>query len=265
MGIVENEYGHLGEGESIGGQVCPFCEGGSGRDRSFSVTRERGKLLYICHRASCGERGAVRIGKPGYPSPSRSKPARTFLTRPDDIPQKVLEYLHTKYLLSPERLAVHGVGWTTSYSSEGRGRLYLPVYGRRMEQRGYTCRSLDGEVPKSLHFKYADDSSKMAWSRVSPPGSVCVLVEDQLSSYRAAPYVQCAALLGTSLSRQDVDELKRAACSTIYLALDKDATTTAVKTVLGLRSFLPIKVLRLSKDLKDSSEEGVRDLLTELS
>ena len=48
----------LADGETAGGLLCPRCSGGTSKEHSFSVTKTRGKLLYHCHRATCGYSGA---------------------------------------------------------------------------------------------------------------------------------------------------------------------------------------------------------------
>lgn len=44
------------------------------------------------------------------------------------------------------------------------------------------------------------------------------------------------------------------------MALDNDAINTAVKHVIKWRSILPMKFVRLTKDIKDMSNEEADDL-----
>ena len=52
----------LAIGQTLPLDVCPFCTGGMGREKSLSVTRKDAGALYNWFRAGCGEKGIVPDG-----------------------------------------------------------------------------------------------------------------------------------------------------------------------------------------------------------
>ena len=61
------------------------------------------------------------------------------------------------------------------------------------------------------------------------------------------------AMLGTSILKDHIEQLKK--YSTIYVALDKDATQLALKTVQTLKPSLNVRMLILEQDLKNMEGE----------
>ena len=119
-------------------------------------------------------------------------------------------------------------------------------------------RALDGTKPKVISHT---EKGAMAWYvNHTTPG--VIIVEDQLSALRASSFLTSVALLGTNLSEERVAEIKKAGYSPVYLALDNDAIATAVKYVVKYRSVLPMQLVRLSKDIKDQTEEELAALIT---
>lgn len=94
----------------------------------------------------------------------------------------------------------------------------------------------------------------MAWFTNVRTGGV-IIVEDQLSAIRASDYITSVALLGTHLNEERVQEIKASKLAPVYLALDNDAISTAVRHVVKYRSVLTMKLLRLERDIKDLSYE----------
>lgn len=120
-------------------------------------------------------------------------------------------------------------------------------------------RSLDGAKPKVISHT---EKGAMAWYiNHTTPG--IIIVEDQLSAVRASRYLSSVALLGTNLSEERVAEIRRTGNSPVYLALDNDAISSAVKYVVKYRSVLPLQLVRLDKDIKDMSEEELEVLAKE--
>lgn len=103
----------------------------------------------------------------------------------------------------------------------------------------------------------------MAWF-TNVRSSGIIIVEDQLSAIRASDYLTSVALLGTHLNDERVQELRAAKMRPIYLALDNDAIGTAVKHVVKYKSLLPMRLVRLSKDIKDMTHEEADRLFASL-
>ena len=61
------------------------------------------------------------------------------------------------------------------------------------------------------------------------------------------------AMLGTSILKDHIEQLKK--YSTVYVALDKDATQLALKTVQTLKPSLNVRMLILEQDLKNMEGE----------
>ena len=61
------------------------------------------------------------------------------------------------------------------------------------------------------------------------------------------------AMLGTSILKDHIEQLKK--YSSIYVALDKDATQLALKTVQTLKPSLNVRMLILEQDLKNLEGE----------
>lgn len=248
---IEIDYSYLGEGQSLAGEPCPKCGGGSSKESTLSVSRRDGILLWYCHRDSCGFRGAAAGGRVSSRSDfpeesSRGIVGRTFLRTADSIPAEVTEELAERYSITASHISKWSLGWDSESS-----RLVLPVLSSTGEARGSALRSFSGALPK---VKTHTEQGAMAWFTNVRTGGV-IIVEDQLSAIRASDYITSVALLGTHLNEERVQEIKASKLSPVYLALDNDAISTAVKHVVKYRSVLPMKLLRLERDIKDLSYE----------
>ena len=258
---IELDFGDLGEGETRAGELCPSCEGGSTREGTLSVTRKNGTLLWFCHRDSCGFKGAAGTGLSardrkagrGEPLPrteARGTYGRQLLRTAEVLPEDVRQTLRLRYSIDERHLAKYSVGWDARTS-----RIVLPVLSRNEEALGCVLRSISGDQPKTLNYTEED---ALAWFTNAGTSGI-IIVEDQLSAIRASDYLTSVALLGTTLNLERVLEL-RAAKQPVYMALDNDAINTAVKHVIKWRSILPMKFVRLTKDIKDMSNEEADDL-----
>lgn len=137
----------------------------------------------------------------------------------------------------------------------------MPVRGYEGEELGVMLRALDGRKPKAVSHT---EKGVMAWYiNHTTPG--IIIVEDQLSAVRASRYLSSVALLGTNLSEERVAEIRKTRNSPVYLALDNDAISSAVKYVVKYRSVLPLQLVRLDKDIKDHSAEELDVLMGTLN
>lgn len=235
---------------------CPCC----GRDRKFSVTiRDDGLALWICHRASCGVRGAYALRAP-KDAPRRE--SRVFVPRPLErcfrVPQPG-DWWYTE--LNGRRQVSNVAGWS------------LDNGFRVLEDEPDTCvwelRNLYGELighqtrtrAKRVEMFYTRPGARYAAFRPKS-GERCefyILVEDCMS---AALWERgkAIALLGTNLTYVSAVELANHAHSdpsTVahrwYVALDPDALrdrTPAVVSRLRAHS-LDARILPLDRDIKD--------------
>lgn len=247
------DYSYLREGETVTGELCPACRGGINNDHALAVSRRDGRLLWVCYRASCGFKGAS-TGSVGYtgttPVNTRGATGRWISREADSLPERVATLLHERYYIGPEQVGKWKLGWHDN-------RLVLPVLNVAGEDDGCTMRSFDGAKPKSLSHT---EPEALAWYRNRASDSL-VIVEDQLSAIRASKYVNAVALLGTNLNQSRATEIRKARFSNVMLALDADAFEKAVSYARKYRSYLPLTLLRLDKDIKDMKDEEVQQLL----
>lgn len=245
---IKLEYEHLHDGEALAGELCPSCSGGSSSERTLSVSKRDGKLLYICHRASCGVRGVAYAGSSGHSSTkqvsTRGAVGRWAAREAESIGVGDRKYLSENYSLEGRHISKWGLGWDSLTD-----RLVLPVLSFRGEMEGATLRSLSGQKPKSLSHT---ESMAMAWYLNHSSDSL-IIVEDQLSAIRAADYVNAVALLGVNLSDDRASVIRAAKFDEVFIALDNDAFQLTLDYSIKYRSYLQLVPLKLEKDIKDMS------------
>lgn len=257
-------YRSLGNGQSLAGELCPKCKGGRTKERTLSVSRdERGQLVWLCHRVSCGFKGrdsngggSIQDASPKSKTKARDIPEVTSLK---DIPAKARELLEERYSLTPRHIEDAKLGWTNERAEKegGAGRLYVPVFNWKGLRDGYILRSLTGAKPKALTFV---KSGSMAWYH-KPESTKVILVEDQLSAIRLSKYVTSVALLGTHLNPSRIHTVLSAKATDYYLWLDGDAFNLAVQYAIKYKHLIKLHVLKLNRDIKDMDEPELNVLL----
>ena len=211
--------------------LCPSCNGGRTRERSFHLwTNRAGAPMGTCYRASCGYVGPA----------DRFAPAPVD---PEPAPREPLGSTHRDWLL---RRVLPPVVRRLGAFSDGP-RLGLPVYSPSGEDVGHVSRAVDGSRPKAL------DHTPVGYalgSWYTGAKSVAVLVEDQLSAASVPVYTQYTgvALLGTNISDQLANHLRK---RKVILALDPDALERATKLYFKYRSVMDIRLARIQDDLKN--------------
>lgn len=254
---VETEYESLGEEETRSGQVCPACQGGHSKEASLSVSRRDGVLLFNCHRSSCGfagRSGAVTTAKPD----STKRRSKDYIpTAP--LNAATVKFLASKFRVPESSLRLAELAWTGDGADRNGRRISYPIFGPDSKKRGENYRSYQGGVPKSLIHLGTEDAVASCWYKFRRASKTLVIVEDQMSAIKLAPYVHTLALLGTNLSEAKINEIPKSGpekYDNIYLCFDNDATSTAVKTQLDWVEVLPnMRILGLQKDIKDMTDE----------
>lgn len=266
---IELEYGPLADGLSVTGRVCPKCNGGSTREGSFAVTRRGGALLFVCHRASCGFKGMAALNGDHASAGTEGEGSRVERTGPkryaslgkSPLPEDVKQLLNNKYGINLLLQAKGLLRWTTQHSPADKGRLVMPMLDHLGYPYGYVARKLDNQDgAKTLTF---GEDTEGSWYFNRSSGRKLLIVEDQLSAIKASQFVNTVALLGTNISEQTLLAIKSGAYTGIYLALDADAFPKSIKMAVELRPRLPLSVVRLEKDIKDTSNEDIHKLLSE--
>ena len=265
MDVRYLEIGTLGadmhEGETRAGQLCPFCSGGSSGERTLSLKRDNHRILYMCHRASCGAKGSYSARSQAAKEYRRKE--RRFVTVTDPLTDELASELMSKYHLTSEEIRRGEISTTTAYSSDGHLRVYLPKHRMDGTVRGYTARALDKvQTPKALSFVFHEDEPNLGWyfrGRSRP----LVIVEDAFSALRVSSFCNAVYLSGTHISDAIADELVRSGITPVYLMLDRDATRQAVKLALRYSNKCKMHVVPLPMDLKNMARPVLEEFLTE--
>lgn len=250
--------------------VCPSCNGGSSKERSFSVTRTVEGVLYNCYRAKCPVSGFVATAA-GLLQPSRKQ-------------QKLREYYHPVLPLEAcdedffyQRFEITK---TESVFRSERGEYIFAILDSRGYTRGYTVRqpTWAGEpqaprtgderttTPKARCFPHTPQPMQSFY--VPNPLDACrpqtlVAVEDQVSAIKVAEAgFKTVALCGTGVNLDKVREWSALSPQEVLIALDEDATQEAFKIARrwGL-AFPTVRVVLLQQDLKDSLLEEIPEIL----
>lgn len=263
---LELDFGGLGDEQTEAGQVCPACNGGPSKEGSLSVTRRGGVLLWKCHRASCTFSGSITIaGRTGNSNQQSSAKgsSRGLYVPSQPIDTATIKFLAQRFSISRETLELAGLRWTGEGDGKYTRRVCFPIYGPDSKERGASYRSYQGAQPKNIIVLRDEDSVSCCWYRWKRASKSLIIVEDQVSAIKMAPYMDAIALLGVNLSEAKVAEiLEQKKYSHIYLCLDNDAVMEAVKIQLKWRHKLPNMCIQgLPKDIKDMSHDEFADFL----
>ena len=259
---IELDYGHLSDETSEAGQVCPACKGGAHKEKSLSVSRRGGVLLWNCHRGSCGYHGASGYvgGSKGQTLPERESRTRASSIKITPLDQATVKILAAKYGVTRDALDLAELGWSGDGAGYYERRICFPIFGPSAEKRGVNLRSYQGAVPKSIIEMYSSDDPILCWYKFRRASDTLVIVEDQMSALKLTPYVHSVALLGVNLSEAKVDEIKLQKYKRVVLSLDNDAIPIAIKLVLKWRDRLPgLRILGIARDIKDMNQEELKE------
>lgn len=211
----------LADGETLNGQKCPKCGGGIQHDTAFSITRERGKIKYICYRAKCGFRGILidTGGTTEIITGSRKK-ARAYSGKTCSLQCD---------------LALQGVDSAGFLMDIATKRLVLPIYSNLHREVGVLLKRIKGvstfNGSKAIIYWSDDVELKHDFRYCTYTKDTVYLVEDQLSAncVHNVCDADVVALLGTHITNELILELKKRLYKNIIIALDEDAWNKASK------------------------------------
>jgi len=249
---------------------CPWCGGGSGKERSFAVTRtSEAEARYICHRASCGRFGRITVwgfrldGSVPSPSPQKGKSFTPRLYTRDtcELGEEWFAELLDHYGLTKDEIV--GAGWRQEL---GSGLLVCPVRSALGFLRGYEVRRSKVQVPyvkapKTDPYRHVGDPW-LGWYRTISIGTTA-LVEDAISALKVSRHFQTVCLHGSHISEGMLLEILGVVGSKpVVVALDADATSKAIEFIAKNRFLAPnFRCVPLSKDLKYSTNEEIVRIL----
>lgn len=251
-------------GEQLNGELCPFCAGGDKGERSLNLERTKTVVKFRCHRDSCARKSIINLGsyEPqvlALPKPEKKKdPMEKMVVTA--LPFEIRARMRKDYHLLDWDFDTSAVKWIKNWK-----RLYLPIFAmaskRMTPMIGCVAKSIDGALPKNLTILNDPRAPCASFyeSQGNNPYNTVMLVEDQLSAVKASRYVTSIALLGTYLPDSVVADLLSAGTQTIYIALDRDATETAIqiKREIG-EIFKSVIVKHLPGDIKNMAPEETR-------
>lgn len=256
---------------------CPWCGGGDGREPAFAVTRTtEAEALYKCHRASCGRAGRLAVW--GFQVGTSQGPGGIVLDPSPKEGKSFTPRLHTRNthqlgeewaaelldLYEIQRGEAVRVGWRAEVNS---GNLVIPVHTSNGVVRGIEVRRSKVQVPlvpspKTESYRFLD-GPWLGWYRDVRTGPI-VLVEDAISALKVSRQFQTVCLHGSHVSLDMLLEALSIAGgkSELVLALDKDATSKALKFIVEWRFVAPnFRAVPLFQDLKYSSDEEIRRII----
>lgn len=241
----------LREGESIRVD-CPFCGGRN----TFGISNKDGKRIWHCFKASCGIRGSEGVGmettsvlkrihSTHESLPEKPKlPIPIHLSDPSNHPA-VIQYLE-------DNNCIHAL------ENNFIRIMYAPTDKRVLffnpDSSGAVGRSLVGAKPKWK--RYGSIEGVMAVGK----GDTAVVVEDIASACAVSQLnkFKGCALLGTTLS--NVQKAQLITFREVVIALDKDASATAINMQRKLEGRVNTSTIFLEEDLKCLSHSRLCDL-----
>lgn len=252
----------LEPGESVR-MVCPFCGGGTSKEKTLVLThRDDGALLFVCHRSACTGRGHLGgglgvgplVGAYAVRQPQRAAPVATEVV---DLPDSIRADLQGRL-----RFVTFPSHWKYA---PALNRVMQPVLSPKWERRGWIARSYAGAVPKTLSYKEVLDQPYLHWA-FGRNGTHVMVVEDIPSAERIAEAGQIGcALMGTHCANDCLDEIVdvvRTGPRILVIALDRDAMKSAFKIYNSLCLRVKDVATRvLEKDIKDMTQEELGDWL----
>ena len=140
------EASRLDIGECTEHLVCPFCNGGSSKERTFVIRKMSTDTAFArCYRDSCGARGTFKIGHGTLvPSNMQQEPTKkevVFRERAltDVLTPAELQIVNNKCGTTTLQLVSTGVK-----VDEYTHRVMFPLFDTKQQQKGWVLRFYDG-------------------------------------------------------------------------------------------------------------------------
>lgn len=242
--------------------VCPTCEGGRYKERSYSVgLSDDGVLWGKCWRASCGFTWSLNDSSKWLtnldvviPKKEEKKFEWPVAAVSEEMLKEVINESKLGYIWS-----IHEINALCSYKKflylTKEHRLVLQLISKRsgvtIDYNGYVHSSIPGEANKYRKTNLVSGGCALGiFNRCD--GNCVVLVEDWFSAARLfIANKSSATLCGTELNQAKIDQLKAAGFTSGTLCLDYDASDKAIELARKWAPYFPLKVHLIPKDFKD--------------
>ena len=258
-------------GEQTRDILCPVCFGGGTKEKSFSIRREEGRILYKCWRASCGIKGVLNslgsLVTDHHPTDLKEVfTGRRYSSMLGPLTLEGQKLFHDKFGLTLDDLHEARV----SYAPQ-EDRYAFPVNSPSYQARGYIVRSFHNNKtkwPKWDAFQNLSGGVGNPWQgwyiRIKPPYDFShrkvVVVEDPISALKISRHFRSCFLNGTNLDLEKLLEIHKVAGNYgMVFALDKDATAKAIDLVRQYQFFVGNQAtcVHLEKDAKYMSDDEI--------
>lgn len=237
--------------------LCPVCDGGRGRERSFNVFEVDDNVLgYKCHRSSCGASGRVLLV--GERAERVAKPTKSGALYLVPATESDAECYHMQFGLTDPLVAIHNnKRWFVATLRKHDGSKY--GWQRRIIDKDELA---NGERKAYTH---KDEKYPLAFYRNSPYNKRLIVVEDPWSAMRieALPSLDsdAAAICGGDWTEVMAREVA-GKYSQVVLTLDRDAQAKAIQQALRWRHVQPVRVTIPRIDIKNMDDEEIIDTFT---
>jgi len=239
--------------ESRGDLPCPVC----GVAGSFGIKRAPEGLLYNCFRVKCGAQGFIpMVGGFTYSGEANHKKEQSLNPYKGDLfelPQTIVQWLYAKYGLTSN--VIERQGWKYDALNHRLVMSGFSYFGYEFVQVAKKLPQSDYKGPKAVSYFNHADPTKLAFPRPHQDyvaSDTLVLVEDLISATKVGTFMNCAALLGTGFSKEQVAFLA-AHYKKIIMMLDADAINKSLTYSKQYGSlFDKFAVSFLVKDPKDT-------------
>jgi predicted nuclease of predicted toxin-antitoxin system len=148
------------------------------------------------------------------------------------------------------------------YTPEYGGRIAMSIRSPKFLHRGWVLRDISGRA-KTKALTFIDDNEEsLSWYKTNP-NAPTVVVEDIPSAVRASMHgVNAVALLGTRMGTDRAIEIAQNTNSQVIITLDNDAVDLSFAHAKRYSLLWgSVSVLPLSKDIKDMTDDEIKELL----
>jgi len=231
---------------------CPVCN----RHNTFSVFEVDGKHVWKCFHADCDVKGSNRKRL------SNKTPTiiGSFLDNSLNMNNDLFILPDTFVDISRSERCSNYLKSVNSFDAYLHRRIRV-MYDVKLNRAVFLILN-DSKVVDAVGRSLSDVKPK--WYRYGKSRQLftagsfdnALLVEDCASASCVSNLITGIAMLGTSLLKEHIEQLR--IYNTVYVALDKDATKLGLKTVRMLKPHINVRMLILEDDIKNM-ETSKRD------